>query len=55
MNRPNHTEVFLVINEDMENFCYTHQDQQITAEGQLFHAHTAHHYTPILLDVKKIL
>ncbi|MGE5196791.1 MAG: DUF4431 domain-containing protein [Anaerolineae bacterium] len=55
MNRSNHGEVLLAIDRDMENFCYEHQDQQVIAEGHLFHAHTAHHYTAILMDVKKIL
>ena len=54
VSQPNHGEVFLALDEDMENFCHELKDQQITVEGHLFHAHTVHHYTPILMDVKKI-
>jgi len=53
-NRSNHGEVILALDEDLENFCKEHRDQPITVEGQLFHAHTAHHYSPMLVDVKKI-
>jgi Domain of unknown function (DUF4431) len=54
-SRPNHSEVILSLDKDMEIFCHEHVDQQVRVEGHLFHAHTAHHYTPILMDVKKIL
>jgi hypothetical protein len=55
MKRPDQGDVFLSLGQGMEDFCHEHMDQQITVEGQLFHAHTTHHYTPVLIDVKRIL
>jgi len=55
MCRPNPREVFLSLDEDMEDFCCAHVDMWVAVEGHLFHAHTAHHYTPILIDVKKMV
>ncbi len=54
MNWSNPEEVFLSLDEDLEGFCHEYADQRVIIEGHLFHAHTAHHYTPILLDVKKL-
>lgn len=54
-NRSNYDNVFLSLDEGMEKFCYEHRDQHVTVEGYLFGAHTVHHYTSILMDVKKIL
>ncbi len=52
---PNPGEVILVLDEEMEKFCRDYEHQQVSVEGHLFHAHTSHHYTPMLLDVKRIL
>jgi hypothetical protein len=55
LNWSNHNEVHLGLEEDMNDFCCGHEDKEVTAQGYLFHAHTAHHYSPILMDVKKLL
>ena len=47
-------EILLVLDEYGENFCQQHQNQEILGVGHLFHAHTIHHYTPILMDVKEL-
>ncbi len=52
---PHPNEIFLALDEDMKNFCFEHINQEIVSEGHLFHAHTEHHYTPILMDVKRML
>ncbi len=51
---PNSSEIVLVLDKEMEKFCRDYEHQQVSVEGCLFHAHTAHHYTPMLLDVKRI-
>lgn len=33
-----------------EKWLYDHVDQIVTVQGYLWHAHTAHHHTPIMLD-----
>ena len=40
----------LCLNEDHVSLCQQYKDQNVAVRGVLFHAHTAHHYTPILLD-----
>jgi hypothetical protein len=55
LRRSNSGEVMLVLDEETERFCRDYEHQQVSVEGYLFHAHTSHHYTPMLLDVKKIL
>lgn len=37
-----------------DNFCCTHVNQNVEVEGYLFHAHTAHHHAPFLMDVRAI-
>lgn len=46
--------VMLGIDEEMGSNCSRHKDQQVAVKGSLFHAHTAHHYTPMLMEVKQI-
>lgn len=47
-------EILLVLEDHMKHFCQRYQNQEILSVGYLFHAHTIHHYTPILMDVKKL-
>jgi hypothetical protein len=54
MEWSNHNEIYLSLEENMIDFCCDHESKEITTQGYLFHAHTAHHYSPILMDVKKI-
>jgi hypothetical protein len=54
LNWSNYNELHLGLEEDMNDFCCDHESKEITVQGVLFHAHTAHHYAPILMDVKKI-
>ena len=55
LNKRSHAdEILLVLEEYMENFCQRYQGQEIVSVGHLFHAHTIHHYTPILIDVKEL-
>ncbi len=51
---PNPCEVTLCLSEEMKFFCNDNINQEIAVEGYLFHAHTAHHYTSVLIDVKKL-
>ena len=46
--------VMLTIDEQMESICQQLKQQDVIVKGHLFHAHTIHHYTPLLLDVKQI-
>jgi len=54
MEWSNHDEIYLSLEETMTDFCCDHESKEITVQGYLFHAHTAHHYSPILMDVKKV-
>jgi hypothetical protein len=47
-------EIFLCLDEMTRKYCEEHKNQNIECKGYLFHAHNVHHYTPILMDVKKI-
>jgi hypothetical protein len=47
-------EVMLVLDEHLEEFCQKYQNCEIESLGYLFHAHTIHHCTPILIDVKEL-
>ena len=47
-------QVLLALDEDMNVFCLDHANDGVVVEGFIFHAHTAHHYTPILIDVKNM-
>ena len=51
---PHSDEILLVLEDHMENFCQRYQNQEILSLGHLFHAHTIHHYTPILMNVKEL-
>ena len=54
MKKSNPDEISLAIEKEMIDICNQHKGKKIVCEGYLFHAHTAHHYTPILMDVRKI-
>lgn len=47
-------EISLLLGEDFADFCCEHESKEMTVEGYLFHAHTAHHHTPILMDVHRV-
>jgi hypothetical protein len=51
MECSNHHEVSLSFEENMKGFCCDHENKEISVQGYLFHAHTAHHYSPILMNV----
>ena len=46
----NHDELELTGNLPTKEWLYNHIDQTVTVEGYLWHAHTSHHHTPILMD-----
>ena len=54
MEWSNHNEIYLSLEDNMIDFCCDHESQEITVNGYLFHAHTAHHYSPILMNVQKV-
>lgn len=54
MEWSNHDEIYLSLEENMIDFCCDHESNEITVQGYLFHAHTSHHYSPILMNVKKM-
>jgi len=48
-------DLILCLDENLEGTCEKYKDQDVIVRGILFHAHTAHHYTPLLIDLKNIL
>lgn len=48
-------DLILCVRERLERACEEYKDQNVIVRGILFHAHTAHHYTPLLIDLKDIL
>jgi len=54
MQRPNRREITLLLDDNNLEFCNESVDTKITVKGKLFHAHTAHHHTPLLLDVQEV-
>ena len=48
-------DLILCLNENFKSTCEEYKDQDVIVRGVLFHAHTAHHYTPLLIDLKDIL
>ncbi|MCB1107748.1 MAG: DUF4431 domain-containing protein [Chlamydiia bacterium] len=48
-------DLILCLDEDLERTCEEYKDQEVIVRGVLFHAHTAHHYTPLLIDLEKIV
>ena len=48
-------DLILCLDEKLERTCEEYKDQDIVVRGILFHAHTAHHYTPLLIDLKDML
>lgn len=48
-------DLILCLDEKLERTCEEYKDQDVIVRGVLFHAHTAHHYTPLLIDLKDIL
>lgn len=54
LKKPNWNEVQLGRDDETEDFCMKHKNQKVIVNGYLFHAHTAHHYAPFLMDIEKI-
>jgi len=54
MEWSNHDEICLSLEENKIDFCCDHESKEVTVQGYLFHAHTAHHHSPILMDVEKV-
>jgi hypothetical protein len=54
LKRANAKEVMLSLEEEMKQLYQGYLGKSVSVEGYLFHAHTAHHYTLMLLDVKQI-
>lgn len=48
---PNASEVFLFPDQNVDDSFRKKNGQHISISGYLFHAHTAHHYSPMLLTV----
>ena len=48
---PNASEVFLFPDQNVDESIRKRNGQHISISGYLFHAHTAHHYSPMLLTV----
>ena|SRR3990167_9764511 len=48
-------DLILCLDKKLERTCEEYKDQDVIVRGILFHAHTAHHYTPLLIDLKDIL
>lgn len=46
--------VTLGCGQDLDALCQPYENKNVIVEGYLFHAHTAHHPTPLLLDLKRI-
>ncbi len=51
---PSKEEIALCLSDDHRDFCEKHIGEQISVEGALFPAHTAHHPTRVLIHVKKM-
>lgn len=47
--------LMLCLNDGHVSLCQQYKDQNVAVRGNLFHAHTAHHYTPMLLDLKQLV
>jgi hypothetical protein len=54
MKTTNWHEVQLGLEENMEDFCKKNVNCEVLVGGFLFHAHTAHHHAPFVLDLKEI-
>jgi hypothetical protein len=52
--RSNYNELQLGNSFMDENWLQAHLNKKVEVSGFLFHAHTGHHYTPILIDLQKI-
>jgi|GEM_PF-6268706 hypothetical protein len=48
-------DLILCLDGNLERTCEEYKDQDVIVRGILFHAHTAHHYTPLLIDLEKIV
>jgi len=51
----NHDEINLLVDDSLQDYLCKHYNKTVIVEGYLFHAHTAHHQTPILMDVMKFV
>ena len=47
--------VMLGSDKEMGSICEQYEHEQVAVKGHLFHAHTVHHYTPMLMDVKEVV
>ena len=54
LKRLDRFDVQLGRDEGSEDFCSHHQNQVVTVQGHLFHAHTGHHHAPFLMSLEKI-
>lgn len=48
-------DLILCLDEKHERTCEEYKDRDVIVRGILFQAHTAHHYTSLLIDLKDIL
>ncbi len=55
LKREDAHDLILCLDEKLERTCEEFKDQDVIVRGILFHAHTAHHYTPLLIALKDIL
>ena len=51
LKRENPNVIMLGLDDDIQKYCSSYKDKEVTVSGYLYHAHTAHHYTPLLMDV----
>lgn len=54
LKRKNASDLTLCFDQNQLEFFQQFQDRGVTVTGNLFHAHTAHHYTPLLLSLEQI-
>ena len=55
VKREDARDLILCVDEDDQKTCEEAQGQEVVVRGILFHRHTAHHYTPLLMDLQKIV
>lgn len=47
--------VLISSDKKWRNICQQYKNQKVFVRGSLFHAHTAHHYTPMLIEADEII
>lgn len=55
LKRSDANQVIVILEKNMKNFSPEYENKNVIIQGHLFHAHTAHHYTPMLIQAKQIL